>query len=184
MNAAAMRDTTPKQRLAVLLLLFGTGAVATVAFALISRGGAPARPVADTPPSGSGVVVASPSPSAPAAPVARGVFFISGSVDGLVPGTAKTMPLTVTNPNPYPIQILTVDAGVAVPAAATCPPGSLSVGGYRYAAGDAVLTAPAGGAVLIDLPVELRDSLTEDDSGCRAATFALTFDGTAQEVDS
>jgi hypothetical protein len=184
MFATAIRGTTRRQRMAGLLLLFGTGTVGAFAFALISGGGS-ARPVADAPPSGTGIVVgASPSPSATAAPQARGVFFLAGNVKGLVPGARRTLPITVTNPNPYPIHVLTVDTGVAVPAGTTCPAGTLTVGDYRWDSGDAVLTAPAGGAVRVDVPVELRDSLTEDQTACRTTTFALTFDATAQEAAS
>lgn len=188
MNATeAVLATTPKQRLAGLLLLVGTGTVGTLAYVLISGGGTPATPVAENPPSGTGVVIgASPSaaPRLPVSPPVQGVFLISGGVDGLVPGTAKTMPLTVTNPNSYAIQVLTVDTGVAVPTATSCPSGSLAVGDYTFDDGDAVLTAPPGGTVRVDVPVELRDSLTQDQTGCRAATFALTFEGTAREVAS
>lgn len=190
MNATtAGGATTRKQRLAGLLLLFGTGAVATIAYALITRGdGNPVSPAAQNPPSGTGTVVASPSPSAiggvPGVPAVTAVFFISGNVDGLVPGAAKSMPLTVTNPNPFPIQVLTVSTGVAVPTSLACPAGSLDVGDYAYDDGDAVLTAPANGTVRVDVPVELVDSLTVDQTGCRGTTFALTFEGTAQRVTS
>ncbi|HEX8003369.1 MAG TPA: hypothetical protein VF519_11815 [Mycobacteriales bacterium] len=181
----AINELSAKQRLAGLLLLFGTGVVGTLAYALISGGdGRPATPAAQNPPSGTGTVVASPSPSATGAPAVTGVFFISGNVDGLVPGAAKTMPLTVTNPNPFPIQVLSVSTGVAVPTSVACPAGSLDVGDYAFDDGDAALTAPANGTVRVDVPVQLVDSLTVDQSGCRGTTFALTFRGTAQQVTS
>lgn len=179
---------TARQKLAALLLLFGTGVVGTLAYALISGGGSPATPVAETPPSGTGTVIGAtptPSPGATAAPPAvTGVFFISGSVDGLVPGNAKTMPLTVTNPNPWPIQVLTLDTGVAVPASVACAAGTVEVGDYTYDDGDAVLTAPANGTVRVDVPVRMVDSMTVDQTACKGTTFALTFDGTAQQVTS
>lgn len=185
MNAiTAVGASTVKQRLAGLLLLFGTGVVGTVAFALISGSDNPVSPAAQNPPSGTGTVVpATPAPGVtPTAPA--GVFFIAGSVDGLVPGAARTLPLTVTNPNPYPIQVLTVDTGVAVPASASCPAGTIEVGDYAYADGDAALTAPANGTVRVEVPVRMVDSLTADQSGCRGVPFALTFQGTAEQVAS
>ncbi|HEV2891895.1 MAG TPA: hypothetical protein VGX28_16095 [Frankiaceae bacterium] len=178
-----------KQRLAGLLLLAGTGVVGTLAYALIAGGDSPATPAGQTPPSGTGTVIgATPTPGAPSqappAPPVAGVFFISGSVEGLVPGTATTMPLTVANPNPWPIQVLTVDTGVAVPASVTCAAGTVDVGDYSYDEGDAVLTAPANGTVRVDVPVRMVDSLTVDQTACKGTTFALTFDGTARQVSS
>lgn len=190
MNAiTAVGASTVKQRLAGLLLLFGTGVVGTVAYALISGSDTPVSPAAQNPPSGTGTVIpAVPTPGATpgvtptAAPV--GVFFIAGSVDGLVPGAARTLPLTVTNPNPYPIQVLTVDTGVAVPAAASCPAGTIEVGDYSFSDGDTRLTAPANGTVRVEVPVRMVDSLTTDQTGCRGVPFALTFEGTAEQVTS
>jgi len=219
MNAITASHTA-KQRLAGLLLLFGTGVVGTLAYALISGGGGePVTPAAQNPPSGTGTVIgATPSPSPtssspgtpggpgstptpgtsegpgqpgtpveipgdPDVPIA-GVFFISGSIDGLVPGSARTMSLTVTNPNPWPIHVLTVDTTVAVPTALTCPPGTVEVGDYAFDDGDASITAPANGTARVDVPIEMVDSLTVDQTGCKGTTFALTFDGTAEQVAS
>ena len=172
---ATFAETTVKQRLAGLLLLFGTGVVGTVAYALISSGGdAPATPAALNPPAGTGTVIgATPSPGVTATPA--GVFTISGSVAGLVPGAAKTMALTIANPNPWPIKVLTVRTGVAVPASVSCPADTLAVGDYAFESGDAALTAPAGGTVRVDVPVELRDSLTADQTACAGAPLTITY---------
>ena len=185
MNATdAIAASTGKQRLAGLLLLFGTGVVGTVAYALISGSDKPVTPVTQNPPSGTGTVIgATPTPGVtPTA--AAGVFFISGSVDGLVPGAQRTLALTVTNPNAFPIRVLTVDTGVAVPASASCPAGSVEVGDYELADGGTELTAPANGTVRVDVSVSMVDSLTENQTGCRGVPFALTFEGTAEQVTS
>jgi hypothetical protein len=215
MNTISQMSTTAKQRMAGLLLLFGTGVVAMLAYALISGGDKPVTPAAQNPPAGTGTVIGatpSPAPSSPGTPGSTpapgttagpssepgtpgglpggpdvpvaGVFYIAGRVDGLVPGRAKTMPLTVTNPNPWPIHVLTVNTSVARPSASSCPAGSLEVGDYAFSDGDASITAPANGTARVDVPVEMVDSLTMDQTGCKGTTFALTFAGTAEQVSS
>lgn len=175
---------TTRQRLATLLLLFFLGALGAIGFAVTSNRGESGKPAADQPPSGNGTVVgagpsASPSPGKPGNAGPSGVFSISGSVDQLVPGHPATLPLTITNPNPWPIQVLTIDASVGAPDGSPCPASTLSVGTYTYQAGAPKVSAPARGTTTMSIQVQLADSLTVDQSGCPGSTFPLTFTGTA-----
>jgi len=113
------------------------------------------------------------SPGSPPSPA--GYFSISGHVAGLVPGAATTLPLRITNPNPWPIRVLSVDVSVGTPSSGSCPASTLRVAPFR----GATLT-PAGGTVSIEVPVELVDSAVLDQSGCPRATFPLSFSGTAE----
>jgi hypothetical protein len=178
----SMLETT-RQRAAMVLLLFSLGAVGAVTFA-ITNSGRNANPSSGNNPTGTGTVVGgngapTPQPGGPGnAQGPNGVFYISGEVQGLLPGAANVLPLTITNPNPWPIQVLTLDTGVSTPDGSPCPASALTVGTYTYTNG-AQISAPARGTVQVDVPVELADSLTEDMSGCPASTFPLTFTGTA-----
>lgn len=179
-----------RPRLAVLALLFSVGVATAVA---VAAGGPsdnrPAQPAAQEP-NGTGTVVgarptAQPTPGG-GRPTAQptpgggpsGVFSISGDVAGLVPGATKTLALTVTNPNPWPIQVLTLDTSVSAPDGSACAT-TISVGRYTYSSGDALVTAPARGSVRVDVPVAYVDSLDVDQTGCAGTTFPLAFTGTA-----
>ena len=171
----------PRRRLVLVLLLLSAGAAGAAGYALATRtkSGAPA---AGGEPSGTGTVIGgtpSPGPSGrPEAPGRAGVFSISGRVDGLVPGRPATLPLTVTNPNPWPIEIRTLDIGVE-PAGNGCPASLLEVGRYAFTGGQS-FAAPARGTVVVPVPVRLADSPAHDQSAC--ATFPLTFTGTAERM--
>lgn len=171
-------ELTSKNVAMTLLLLFAGAATAVTVVSRDERG---ARPTTDGGSTGTGTVVGGNDPEDgagdPAAP--SGVFHIAGRVTGLRPGAAATLPITVANPNPYPIEVLTLDTGVVTPADAACPAGSLRIGRYVAGEGPAV-TAPARGTVRVEVPVELTDSATQDQSGCAGATFPLTFTGTAR----
>ena len=174
----------PRRRVVVGLLLVGAGAAGAVGYAVSADRSRPARPVAGPQP-GTGTVVggnpsASPGPrGTPAGPT--GTFSIEGQVAGLLPGRPATLALTVTNPNPWPIQVLTLDTGVTAPPGTTCPAESLRVGRYTFTGGTRY-AAPARGTVVVPVSVELADSPTADQSGCRGEAFPLTFTGTAEKV--
>lgn len=176
------------QKLMVMLLLFSVGVAGAVTYAATRTASSSARPAAGGEQTGTGTVVGgngaqSPSPQpggpgkgSPQGP--NGVFYISGQVSGLVPGAPSTLPLRIENPNPWPIQVLTLDTGVGAPAGSPCPASTLTVGKYTYTNG-ARISAPARGTVVVDVPVELADSVTQDQSGCPGSSFPLTFTGTA-----
>lgn len=180
-----MIDRT-RQRLIVLLLFFFVGVAGAVTYATNNAAPKKATPAADGEQTGTGTVVGgngpqspSPQPGGPGnAQGPNGVFYISGQVSGLIPGAPSTLPLTIENPNPWPIQVLTLDTGVNAPASSPCPASTLTVGNYTYSSG-AKISAPARGTVVVNVPVELADSVTQDQSGCPGSSFPLTFTGTA-----
>jgi hypothetical protein len=167
------------KKIAGLVLLFSAGVAGAVVIAVGGGDEKPATPAGSGDNSGTGTVIGgNDDDGETGAPVAKGVFYISGEVGGLVPGKAASMPVTVTNPNPYPIEVLTLDTGVTTPPGASCPAGSLEVG--RYTATGTPVTAPARGTVSVTVPVRLTDSTTQDQSGCAGTAFPLTFTGTAR----
>lgn len=183
--------TYVRQHLILSLLLFSVGALAAVTYAVAASDapGRQAAPVTGGEQTGTGTVVGGNGPSGPQSPSPEpggkgnahgpsGVFYISGTVAGLVPGQPGTLPLTITNPNPWPIQVLTLDTGVNAPAGSPCPPSTLTVGDYTYTDG-ARFAAPAKGTVQVSVPIELTDSATQDQTGCAGSSFPLTFTGTA-----
>lgn len=175
-----------RQRLVVMLLLFFVGVAGAVTYAATTGAPNKATPAADGQQTGTGTVVGgngakspSPKPGGPGnAQGPNGVFYISGQVAGLIPGAPSTLPLTIENPNPWPIQVLTLDTGVSAPNGSPCPASTLTVGTYTYSSG-AKISAPARGTVVVNVPVELADSVTQDQSGCPGSSFPLTFTGTA-----
>ncbi|HWL38495.1 MAG TPA: hypothetical protein VNQ77_20070 [Frankiaceae bacterium] len=177
-----------RQRLMVLLLLFFVGVAGAVTYAATNESPRKATPAADGQQTGTGTVVGGNGPQSPSPQPGgpgkgnpqgpNGVFYISGQVSGLIPGAPSTLPLTIENPNPWPIQVLTLDTGVSAPAGSPCPASTLNVGEYTYTNG-AKISAPARGTVVVNVPVELADSVTQDQSGCPGSSFPLTFTGTA-----
>lgn len=143
-----------------------------------------ATPGTDIPRVPNGTVAPDPGttdPDDPQVPPALGVFYISGHAPGLVPGRPVRLNLTVTNPNAWPIQVLTIDTRVVDPVATTCPPGMITVSRYEDTTGEK-LTAPALGTVVVPVTIEFADSATQDQSGCAGLTFPLTMTGTAARV--
>jgi hypothetical protein len=183
---------TTRVRLAGLLLPLSVGVVGAIGYAVNNSNngndGKPANQAAGDQPSGTGTVAASPSPGGngqgnkPPGTGPSGVFSISGQVSGLVPGAPKTLALTVNNPNPWPIQVLTLQTGVGTANHSPCPASTLVVGDYTYHDGDPIVRVAAKGTAQVSVPITLADSLTVDQSGCPSATFPLTFTGTATQV--
>jgi hypothetical protein len=119
-----------------------------------------------------------------------GTFAIAGAVSGVVPQDParpplKQLPLTITNPNPWPIQVLEVATTVSTPGNPTCLPSWLTVGNYVYASG-AGFTVAANSSVTapstLTLPVTLTDLFTVDQSPCQHKPFTVTFTGIATPV--
>ena len=118
--------------------------------------------------------------------VAGAPFTIHGSVTGLVPGVAKTVSLTIDNPNDTAIYVsqltFTVVAGAN---SGTCLASSYSVTAWN-ASPPAVpeLQVPANATGFV-VPVanqpqiKLNDSLTQNQDNCKGRTFSLTFSGQA-----
>jgi hypothetical protein len=178
-------NLTVRRRLMALLLPLSVGVAGAVGYAVSNHDAHKANQAADSPSTGTGTVGAKPSasPAPGEANGPKGEFFIAGTVAGLVPGSSGSVALTITNPNPWPIQVLTLNTGVGTPNGSPCRPTDLVVSDYTYSAGSPVVKAQARSTVQMSLPVTLVDSLTADQSGCRASTFPLTFTGTAEKVN-
>lgn len=162
-----------------LLLLVG---VAFAAPAVIGGNEPVARVGRDT---GTGSAKQSPAPQVKptAAKEDKHEFSLAGAVSGLVPGVAKPMTVTVTNPNSWTMQVMSVTATVGSTGEANCPASALQVTPYTYTGGQGVV-APGKGSTTVTLSVVLADSLTVDTSGCPEATFPLTFAGTGEKAKS
>lgn len=166
-----------------LLLLSGVAGVAVPV--LVVRSAGPASPAATTGQSqGTGTVTQPPaetgSKAKPPANDDKHVFGIAGSVTGLVPGTTTPLVVTITNPNGYAIDLESVTTSVGSPGGG-CPTGSLVVAPYTRSPSGPAVTAPGKGTTTLTLQAHYVDSLTADQSGCRGATFPLTFTGTAEK---
>ena len=111
----------------------------------------------------------------------KGVFTISGSIGGLVPGVTQPMSLTLTNPNSWDIRVLTVDTAVGSPGVARCPSSALSVSPYVHAGGGVIV--PRKGSTTLSVAVLLEDSTSVDLNGCPGASFPLAFSGTAEKAN-
>jgi hypothetical protein len=181
-------SATQRTRLTGLLLFLFVGIAAAIGYATSSRDAGPASSAGGNPPTGNGSVVASPSPNAnpssekPGNGPKDGVFTIAGQVSGLRPGVPSTLPLTLSNPNNWPIQILTVLTGVGTPNQSPCPASTLTVSDYQYANGDPVVQVAARSSIQLSVSIVLADSATQNQTGCPSATFPLTFTGTATKV--
>lgn len=92
---------------------------------------------------------------------------LSGSVDGLTPGAARDLAVTIGNPNAKPLVVSSVTTSVTSPAA-TCPAGSLIVGDL-----ESPVTIPANASAAGVLPVRL---VADAPDACQGAAFALHFD--------
>src|SRR4051812_17239615 len=107
-------NITTRRRLVSLLLPLSVGVIGAIAYAVnnaaTDHGANPAGTNTNT---GTGTVNASPSASPNGngnggnGGGPKGEFFIAGTVAGLRPGVSGTLTLTITNPNPWPIQVLT-----------------------------------------------------------------------------
>jgi hypothetical protein len=162
---------------APLLLL--TGVVGVAVPTLVIRSSQQAAPVASTQQSqGTGTVDASSKGVKPT-PNDNRTFAIAGSVTQLVPGTSRPLTLTISNPNGYDIDVMSITTTVSSPGA-DCPASSLVVPPYTYTSGPTV-TAPGKGSTTMTLTAQFVDSLTDNQSGCNDKAFPLTFTGTAEK---
>jgi hypothetical protein len=129
--------------------------VAAAAIAAVASGAAGAPRTTPGPP---------PAPGGP-------LVTLSGNVDGLYPGAALTLPLTVTNTQPYDVRLTAVRVDIGA-ASAACPASSITVNSWQ---GGAIV--PGRGTTQIQLPVAMPTGAAD---GCVGQTFPLTFVGDAQ----
>jgi len=128
-----------------------------------------------------------PAAAAPPGPPApSSAFTIAGDVPGaLAPGLGATVPVTITNPQTFPI---TVTDLVMTPAAGTSKPGcdgtaNLSVTQSNMAGGAVSVVVPAGGSVVLPAqgataPVVTMLDLGSNQDACKGAAFSFTYSAT------
>ncbi len=96
---------------------------------------------------------------------------LSGSVEGLTPGAARDLAVTIANPNAKPLVVASVATTVTTPAQ-DCPARSLTVGDL-----DTPVTVPATGSASGRLPVRLAPDAPD---ACQGTVFALRFSATGR----
>lgn len=119
---------------------------------------------------GTGLAVAA-SDSAGTADGRGAPLTLTGTVEGLTPGAARDLPVTIANPNAKPLEVAAITTAVtATPP--SCPDAALRVGDLP-----APVTVPADASAVGHLPVRL--SATAPDA-CQGAVFALRFTATGR----
>ena len=88
----------------------------------------------------------------------------------LVPGTTGTAVLTVTNPNPYRVRVLTIAPNGA--ATASGGVGTCATTGVTFTAQQPGVTLAAGAGTTLTLPGAVAMS-TASETGCQGATFIV-----------
>jgi hypothetical protein len=127
-----------------------------------------------------------PAPPPPPPPPASGMpFALSGSVSGLVPGSARVIPVTITNPNSVSIRVTRVTVSVS---ADSSPPGCSSEANlvlYQPTGitKGAPVTVPADGKVTLRAyprapKIGVRQVRPSQDA-CKHASFQLMYTGSA-----
>ena len=109
-----------------------------------------------------------------------GSFTLRGQVSGLVPGEERILRVLVSNPNQWPIRLLTVDVA-AERASGTCRAGAnLSIGSYdsRRPHARTIIVQSRSKAVL-SLPIEMVNAPHRNQDSCKGESFPLRFAGQA-----
>ena len=109
------------------------------------------------------------------AATAKNLTVTAGSPTGLYPTGTVTMPVTVTNNNPYKVQLDTIDFVDATSSAPECTASAVTSAGGSY---QNVFLAP-GGSVSKDLTVSMSNN-AED--ACQGASFTLRYLATARSA--
>jgi hypothetical protein len=110
-------------------------------------------------------------------------FVITGCADGLFPGGATPVQLTIWNPNRFPLGVarLSVAAGDADKAAAGCTASQVTSPGFAAADPAGYLVVPAAddagpGTMSLTVAVTLDRAAP---NACQGAAWPLTYSGTA-----
>lgn len=108
-----------------------------------------------------------------------------GGLGALYPGApAQALPLTITNPNPVPIFVTSLQARATADPAGCAGADNLVLSGAS-ASSAAPIKVPASGSVSLPAPgasapsIQLRDLPVSQDA-CQRAQFPLAFSGTAR----
>lgn len=103
----------------------------------------------------------------------HGAFTIAGAVGGLYPGASTQLVLTVSNPQPFAIDVTSITTAVANPSA-SCAGSNLSVAAFS-----GNLTIPGRGAKKVSVPVALSHAAPD---ACQGVVFPLTYSGLANKA--
>ena len=112
-----------------------------------------------------------------------GTFYVSGSLNNLVDGvTNAAIPMTITNPNPFSIQVLGVQATIAaVPAGCVPPAGKtswLSVANFSSPPSSPITLGPSSRtSTALSLPAQFIDSKTDNQSNCIGKSYTMGYTG-------
>lgn len=107
-------------------------------------------------------------------------FTIRGSVDDLTLARPSTLNLSVTNPHPWPITILTITV-VPDDASSTCPAaGNIRIGSYDSSTfGAPSYRIDGRQALTVALSVIVINDSTQRQDACKNVKFRLHYYGTA-----
>jgi uncharacterized protein YfaS (alpha-2-macroglobulin family) len=109
------------------------------------------------------------------ATTAKNLTVTAGAPSGLYPTGSVTMPVTVTNTNPYKVQLDTIDFVEATSSVPGCSASAISSTDGSYT--DVVIAA--GGSVTRDLTVSMSNA-AED--ACQGAAFTVRYLATARSA--
>jgi hypothetical protein len=101
-------------------------------------------------------------------------FQLSGELAGLYPGIETTLDVAVTNPQPFAIEVVSVDV-TALDAGPACPGALLEFGGIA-----STVDVPPGSTVSVPVSVRLDPAAPD---ACQGVTWSLRFTGTATAPD-
>jgi LPXTG-motif cell wall-anchored protein len=114
------------------------------------------------------------APAATSAMPSQEDFRLTGEVGGLYPGIESTVPVAITNPQSFAIDIVSVDV-TALDAGSGCPGSVLTFDGVG-----STVAVPAGGTVTVSVEVRLDPAAPD---ACQGATWPLVFTGSATSPD-
>ena len=104
----------------------------------------------------------------------HGTFTIAGSVGGLYPGASARLVLTVSNPQPFAIDVTSITTTVG-DASASCAASNLTVAAFS-----GNLNVPGRSSARVAVPVALGHAAPD---ACQGAVFPLTYSGLAQKAE-
>lgn len=97
-------------------------------------------------------------------------FVISGNVNGLYPGSSRTLVVTLTNQNNFDIRVTSLSAAVSD------PPGPCTAGVVRVDPMSGTVVVPKNGTATTTLTARMANDPSND---CKSTSFGLTYTGTA-----
>lgn len=110
-------------------------------------------------------------------------FTMRGRIAHLVPGTATTLRIRISNPNKWPIKVLTIHVAAQNASPRCRARGNLWIGPYDPARRHThPATIPSHRTALAYLRVALENAPHRNQNACKRAVFRLRYTGTAHRV--